>query len=102
MAEPIFVETDIDNRDEAADGPMKSLSGDEVLHSCRDAVRVQVKVQHFFPHWNQKTEMVLLAGVFLRDLQLDGHVRFFEATEQGRNRFARLEVDRAVVDLAER
>ena len=52
MAEPIFVETDIDHGDEAADGPTKRFSGDEVLHSCRDAVRVQVKIQDFFPHWN--------------------------------------------------
>src|SRR5438132_4199074 len=43
--------------------------------------------------------MVLLAGVFLRDLQFDGFVRFFEAAEQRRNRFARLEVDWAMFDL---
>ena len=43
--------------------------------------------------------MVLLAGVFLRDLQFDGFVRFFEAAEQRRNRFARLEVDWAIFNL---
>src|SRR5216684_65502 len=43
--------------------------------------------------------MVLLAGVFLRDLQFNGFVRFFEAAEQRRNWFARLEVDRTMFDL---
>src|SRR6266705_7176592 len=43
--------------------------------------------------------MVLLAGVFLRDLQFDRLVCFFEAAEQRRNRFVRLEVDWAMLDL---
>ena len=43
--------------------------------------------------------MVLLAGVFLRDLQFNRFVGFFEAAEQRRNRFARLEVNRAMLDL---
>ena len=43
--------------------------------------------------------MALLAGVFLRDLQFDGFVGFFEAAEERRDRLARLEVDRAVLDL---
>ena len=43
--------------------------------------------------------MALLAGVFLRDLQLDRFVGFFEAAEKRRDRFARLKIDRAVLDL---
>src|SRR5258707_5115904 len=43
--------------------------------------------------------MVLLTSVFLRDLKLDGFVGFFEAAEQRRNWFARLEIDWAVFDL---
>ncbi len=43
--------------------------------------------------------MVLLTSVFLRDLKLDRFVSFFEAAEEGRDRFARLEVDWAMLDL---
>ena len=43
--------------------------------------------------------MPLLAGVFLRDLQLDGFICFFEAAEERRNRLAHLEINRPVFDL---
>ena len=43
--------------------------------------------------------MVLLAGVFLRNLEFDGFVRFFETAEKRRNGFPRLEIDWAVFDL---
>ena len=43
--------------------------------------------------------MTRLTGVFLRDLQLDGFVGFFEAAEEWRDRLARLKIDRAVFDL---
>jgi hypothetical protein len=41
----------------------------------------------------------LLAGVFLRDLQLDADVRVFQAAKQWRHRFAHLKVDRTILDL---
>src|SRR5579871_2945955 len=63
------------------------------------AVRVQIEVENFFPHWNQETEMILLSGVFLRDLKLDRFVCFFKATQQRRDRFARLKIDWTVLDL---
>src|SRR5215467_12070162 len=43
--------------------------------------------------------MPLLAGIFLRHLQLDGFVGFLEAAEKGRNRLARLKVNRPMLDL---
>ena len=43
--------------------------------------------------------MPLLAGVFLRDLQLDRFVRVVQAGKQRRYRFPYLEIDRAVLDL---
>src|ERR1700684_76897 len=43
--------------------------------------------------------MMLLTGVFLRDLKLDRFVRFFEAAEERRDRLAGLEIDRAMLDL---
>src|SRR5262249_31978874 len=43
--------------------------------------------------------MPLLTCVFLRDLQLDRFAGLFHAAEKGRNRFARLKIDRPVLDL---
>ena len=72
----------------------KSLTGRTLL-----ARRVQVEVENFFPHRREEDHVALLAGVFLRDLQLDGFVGFFEAAEKWRDGLARLEIDRAVLDL---
>ena len=43
--------------------------------------------------------MPLLARVFLRDLQLDGLICFFQSAEERRDRFAYLEVNRPMLDL---
>ena len=60
---------------------------------------MHVEIENFFPHRREEAQMTLLAGVFLRDLQLDGFVCFFQPAEQWRYRLARLEIDRAVLDL---
>ncbi len=43
--------------------------------------------------------MPLLAGVFLRDLQLYCCIRVFDPAKQRRHRLAYLKVDRAIFDL---
>ena len=43
--------------------------------------------------------MPRLARIFLSDLQFDRFVRFLETTEEGRDRLARLEIDRPMLDL---
>ncbi len=78
---------------------MECLSGDEVLYRRAVASGVHVEIEHLFPHRREEAEMALLAGVFLRDLQLDGLVCFFQSTEEWRYRLASLEIDRAVLDL---
>src|SRR5580704_3836849 len=60
---------------------------------------MHVEVEDFLPHWREENDVVLLACVFLRDLEFDRFIGFLEAAEEWRNRFARLEVDRAVFDL---
>src|SRR5580704_11951282 len=60
---------------------------------------MHVEVEDFLPHWREENDVVLLACVFLRDLEFDRFIGFLEAAEEWRNRFARLEVDRAVLDL---
>ena len=42
---------------------------------------VHVEIENRFPERRKKTQMPLLARVFLRDLQLDGFICFFEAAE---------------------
>ena len=42
---------------------------------------------------------MLLPGIFLRDLQFDRLVRFFQAAEKRRDGFARLKINRAMLDL---
>src|SRR5262245_54311669 len=99
MAEPVFVGADVDDGDKAAGGAMKGFSRDEIFDRRVSDVRVKIKIQNFFPHGNQKTEVMLLAGVFLCDLKLNGFVCFLQSAEQGGSGFAGLKVDGAVLDL---
>ena len=78
---------------------MKGFARHKVLHRSGLFACVHVEIKNFFPHRRKKTQMPLLPGIFLRDLQLDGLVCFFQAAEERRNRFAHLEINRPMFDL---
>ena len=99
MRQPVLIHSYIYNRHISADRPMKCLSGDEIFYRSFVRARVQVEIQHFFPHRREVNQMTLLAGIFLRHLQLDHSVGFLQAAQQRRYRFARLKIDRPVLDL---
>ena len=62
---------------------------------------VGVGVEELLPHRRQVHEVVGLAEVLLRDLQLRHQRRLRHRAEQRMERLARLEVERAVLDLDE-
>ena len=72
VAQPVGVYADIYNANESARRAMKSLACHNILHRCGILARVHIEIESFFPHGRKKTQMPLLARVFLRDLQLDG------------------------------
>ncbi len=78
---------------------MESLAGDDVLHRRRIFAGAHIEIENRFPERRKKTQMPLLARVFLRDLQLDSFICFFEAAEERRRRPAHLEIDRSIFDL---
>ena len=98
-AEPIRIHADIRDPGEASNWTMKGFSADQILDRARFAIRPHVEIEDFFPHRNQKTEMLLLTRIFLRDLQLDGFIRALQTCEERRYWLAHLEIDRTVLDL---
>src|SRR5579885_272835 len=58
-----------------------------------------VEIERRLPHRYEEAELLLLSGVFLRDLEFDGLVGLLQPAEQRRSRFAHLEIDRSVLDL---
>ena len=81
MAEPVFVGADVDYGDVTAGGTMKCFSGDQIFDRRACAVCVQVEIENLFPHGNQKAKVMLLAGIFLRDLEFDGFVCILQSAE---------------------
>src|SRR6266853_4908578 len=99
MSEPVWIEPDVCYADEASIGTTKSAAADYIPDWCAVAAGVHVEIENFLPHRNKKTEMALLAGIFLGYLQFDGFVGFLESAEEGRDWFASLKVDRSMFDL---
>src|SRR5690242_10733786 len=99
MSKPVWVHSHIGNADETASRTMRGFAGDNLLSKGDFVIRVQIEVQNFLPHRRDKYEVALLAQVFLRDLELDGFVGFFESTEQRGDGFAHLKIDRPMLDL---
>ena len=75
MAEPVRIHTHIRHAHKSTRGTMEGSTRCEVLNGSAASAGVQVEVQHLFPHRGKKTEMSLLARVFLRDLQFDRLIR---------------------------
>src|SRR6267154_218260 len=99
MREPVCIDTNVCYADEASFETAESAAADDFTEWRALAAGVQIEIEDFFPHRNKKTEMALLAGVFLGYLQFDGFVGFLESAEEGRDWFASLKVDRSMFDL---
>src|SRR6267154_3746772 len=99
MREPVCIETNVCYADEASFETAEGAAADYFAEGRAIAAGVQIEIEDFLPHRNKKTEMALLAGVFLGYLQFDGFVCFLETAEERRNGFAGLEVDGSMFDL---
>src|SRR2546430_17631923 len=99
MSEPVGVQANVGYSDEAAGRPVEHPSGGESFDRCPGAAGVQVRIEGLFPHGREKHHLPSLSEILLGDLKLDGLVGFFERPEEGRCRFAYLEIDGAVLDL---
>src|SRR5258708_38863548 len=99
MREPVCIETNVCYADEASFETAEGAAADYFAEGRAIAAGVQIEIEDFLPHRNKKTEMALLAGVFLGYLQFDGFVGFLESAEEGRDWFASLKIDGPVFDL---
>ena len=101
MPAPVAVETRVHDRRD----PRHALRAHFARHDFADrgafAVRVRVGVEEFLPHRPQVHEVLRLTEVFLRRLDLRQRGRLLQRAEQRMKRLARLEVNRAVLDLDE-
>jgi hypothetical protein len=98
-AHPVCVHANVGHAHEAAGRATENPALDQILHRRGMRVDAHVEVQHLFPHRHQKTEMPLLARVFLCNLQFDRFVRATQSGKKWRNRFAHLEINGPVLDL---
>ena len=83
----------------AAQRLVKALPFDDLLNRRAAVSGTHVGVERDLPHRHQKDHVPLLAGVLLRDLQLDGLAGMPKRGEERRDRFTHLKVDRTVLHL---
>src|SRR6266568_6609731 len=98
VTQPVVVKTNVHYCIESAEWPMPSLPNHNLLYRSR-ALHVHIEVEDLFPHWREETEMALLAGVLLRNLQLNRLICLQHCAEQRRGWLAYLEVDWPVLNL---
>ena len=98
-ASQFVIHANVRDSNECASRPMKSLARNQIFDRSVAAVHAHVEIQNLLPHGRKKTQMPLLPGVFLRDLQFDALVRFLQPAKKRRDRFAGLEIDRSILDL---
>ena len=86
-AQPVCVHAHVRHANEAAGGAMENPARDEILHGrgvclALRVIDVHIEVEHLFPHGDEKAELPLLPGIFLRDLQFDGFIGVAQAGEK--------------------
>ena len=99
MREPVSVESYVGNANHAADRTFKGFACKQIFDRRACTLSMHVKIEDFFPHRNEEAQVALLAGVLLRNLNLHCFVAVLKCAKQRRDRFARLEVNRPVLDL---
>ncbi len=99
MRHPVRIHPDVGNAHKASDRPLKRFARHQVFHRSAVRTRVQIEPQHLFPHGDKKTQLSLLTGIFLRDLQFDRFVGVLESAQQRRDGLAHLKINRPILDL---
>ena len=99
VMEPVGVEAYVGYSDEAAEWLMEGFAFDDFFYRGAAILCAEVGVEGGLPHGDEEDHVALLAEVLLGDLQLDGLAGVLERGEEGRDGFADLEVDGAVLDL---
>src|SRR5450755_1111330 len=78
---------------------MKSFSRHEIFHWSAGSFGLHIEIEYLLPQRREKTEVPLLAQIFLRNLQFDGLVRLLQSREQWRSRLPHLKINRSILDL---
>src|SRR5678816_1586539 len=98
MSQPVCIQADIRHTHERSHRPMKSLSRNQILDRSRAAIHSQSEIQHLFPHRRQETQMPLLPGVLLCDLEFDALVSLLQSAKKRRYRFPCLKINGTILD----
>ncbi len=96
---PVGIETDVGYAYESAEWLMERFAFDDLFYGRAAVVGAEVGVESGLPHRYEKDHVALLAGVLLRDLQLNGLRSVLEGGKERRDGLADLEVDGTVFDL---
>ena len=99
MMQPIGIQADIGYSNKTAEGLMKALAFDDFLNRSGPVLRAKIGIESGLPHGHEEDHVALLAGVLLRDLQLNRLAGVLKCCEEWRHWLAHLEVDRPVLDL---
>src|SRR5690348_9449408 len=99
MRQPVRVQANVGDSGKAAERAVEGSAFHDLLYRRVAVVRAHVEVEDGLPQRNQKNEVPLLPGVFLRDLKFDGLVGVAESGEERRGRLAHLKINGAVLDL---
>jgi hypothetical protein len=99
IRQPVRAQADIHDPDISSERPLETAAGDDILHRRAPAIHCHIEIQDLLPHRREKNAVTLLAGIFLRDLQLNGCIRLLQSAKQGRRWFPHLEVNGTVLDL---
>src|SRR5262249_10734217 len=83
----------------SAESTMECFAGDDLLDRSRGPVDAHVEVEDLLPHGRDINEVPLLSEVLLRDLDFEGLVSFWKASEEWRDWLAHLEVDGTFLGL---
>src|SRR6185437_1909838 len=98
MSKPVWIEADVHHRVVPAKRAMPDISGNHLLY-WSSAIDLHIEIEGLFPHRREKDQMPLLAGIFLRDLELDRFAGLLHCPKQRRRRLAHLKINGPVFDL---
>lgn len=96
---PVFIAAGVGYCGHSASGLSVSPSADEIGNCVLFFLTVCMEAEHLFEHRNQITDVSLLSGILLRDLNLQDLVGLFQSAQKRRNRLSDLEIHRPVLDL---
>ena len=99
VAAPVGAVSDICNSGNRIERTAMKFSCRDVADSRSLSFLICVRIKTFLPHRVEIYEMVRMTEIFLSNLHFSHHCSVFQLSEERAERFARLEVDRSVLDL---